>query len=81
MPEDVEKNEGKKMLKIVSKILDLNLNKGNQQGRRLKILTPNMLNRWPISSAQLKAGNNSELHKFKLDLTGNLNLEDPKKWL
>ena len=45
MPEDVEKNEGKKMLKIVSKILDLNLNKRNQQGRRLKILTPNMLNR------------------------------------
>ena len=45
MPEDVEKNEGKKMLKIVSKILYLNLNERNQQGRGLKILTPNMLNR------------------------------------
>ena len=45
MPEDVEKNEGKKMLKIVSKIFYLNLNERNQQGRGLKILTPNMLNR------------------------------------
>ena len=45
MPEDVEKNEGKKMLKIVSKIFYLNLNEWNQQGRGLKILTPNMLNR------------------------------------
>ena len=45
MPEDVEKNEGKKMLKIVSKIFYLNLNERNQQGRVLKILTPNMLNR------------------------------------
>ena len=44
MPEDVEKNEGKKMLKIVSKIFYLNLNERNQQGRVLKILTPNMLN-------------------------------------
>ena len=32
-----------------------------QQGQGLKILTPNqMLNRLPISLAQLKAGNNSE---------------------
>ena len=33
----------------------------NQQGKGLKILTPNqMLSRLPISLAQLKAGNNSE---------------------
>ena len=33
----------------------------NQQGRGLKILTPNqMLSRLPIFLAQLKAGNNSE---------------------
>ena len=33
----------------------------NQQGQRLKILTPDqMLDRLPISLAQLKAGNNSQ---------------------
>ena len=33
----------------------------NQQGQGLKILTPNqMLNRLPISLAQLNVGNNSE---------------------
>ena len=33
----------------------------NQTGQGLKILTPNqMLNRLPISFAQLKAGNNSQ---------------------
>ena len=33
----------------------------NQQGKGLKMLTPNqMLSRLPISLAQLKAGNNSE---------------------
>ena len=36
----------------------------NQQGKCLKILTPNqMLSRLPISLAQLKAGNNSEKRK------------------
>ena len=35
--------------------------KGNQRGVGLKILTPDqMLNRLPITSAQLKAGSNSE---------------------
>ena len=39
----------------------------NQQGKGLKILTPNqMLNRLPISLAQLKAGNNSEKLKNKI---------------
>ena len=39
----------------------------NQAGKGLKILTPSqMLNRLPISLAQLKAGNNSEKLKNKI---------------
>ena len=39
----------------------------NQQGKGLKILTPNqMLNRLPISLAQLKAVNNSEKLKNEI---------------
>ena len=39
----------------------------NQQGEGVKILTPNqMLNRLPISLAQLKAGNNSEKLKNEI---------------
>ena len=39
----------------------------NQQGKELKILTPNqMLSRLPISLAQLKAGNNSEKLKNEI---------------
>ena len=39
----------------------LELNKQNQQGQGLKILTPDqMLSRLPITLAQLKAGNNSQ---------------------
>ena len=39
----------------------------NQQGKGVKILTPNqLLSRLPISLAQLKAGNNSE--KFKNEI-------------
>ena len=38
----------------------------NQQGKGLKILTPNqVLSRLPIALAQLKAGNNSEKQKNK----------------
>ena len=59
MPEGAEKNEGKKILKIVSKILDFYINERKQ--RRQKFLTPNqMLSRVLISLTQLKAGNNSE---------------------
>ena len=48
-----------KILKIVEEILEFN--RQNQQGKGLKILTPNqMLSRLPITLAQLKAGNNSE---------------------
>ena len=39
----------------------------NQQGKGLKILTPNqMLYKLPISLAQLKAGNNTEKLKNKI---------------
>ena len=39
----------------------------NQQGKGIKILTPNqMLSRLPISLAQLKAGNNSEKLKNEI---------------
>ena len=48
-----------KILKIVEEIFKFN--KQNQEGKGLKILTPNqMLSRLPITLAQLKAGNNSE---------------------
>ena len=60
MSED-EKNIKKpdEILQIVEDILKFN--KQNQQGKGLKILTPNqMLSRLPITLAQLKAGNNSE---------------------
>ena len=52
----------KKMNKIANIVeLILYFNDEDQEGSGLKILTPNqMLSRLPISSAQLKAGNNSE---------------------
>ena len=59
-----EKVEEKKILKTFEVILEFNR---QQQGKILKILTPNkMLNRLPISLAQLKVGNNSEKIKTKL---------------
>ena len=62
------KNMSKKEIKIKNpdKIVEivemiLKVNKQNQQGKGLKILTPNqMLSRLPIALAQLEAGNNSE---------------------
>ena len=54
---DIEKPD--KIVNIVEKILKFN--EQNQQGQGIKILTPNqMLNRLPISLAQLQAGNNSK---------------------
>ena len=51
---------------IAEKIIEFN--EKNQQGQRLKILTPNqMLSRLSISLAQLKKGNDSEKLKMKLD--------------
>ena len=45
----------------------LKFNKQNQQGKGLKILTPNqMLSRLPIALAQLEAGNNSEKLKNEI---------------
>ena len=41
MQEGVNKNKGKEILKIVSQMLDFNLNERNQRGVGLKILTPN----------------------------------------
>ena len=67
MPEGPEKNKAQKILKIVSKILDFNLNERKQRGQGLKILTPNqMLSRLPILLAQLKGGNNSEKLKNEI---------------
>ena len=43
------------------------MNKKNQSGQGLKILTPNqMLSRLPITLAQLKAGNNSDKLKNEI---------------
>ena len=54
-----------KILQIVKRIFEFS--QLNQSGQGLKILTPNqMLNRLPISLAQLNAGNNSE--KFKNEI-------------
>ena len=45
----------------------LRINKQEQQGQGIKILTPNqMLSRLPISLAQLQAGNNSEKLKNEI---------------
>ena len=66
--EDEKKNIKKpdKIFKIVEEILEFN--KQKQSGLGLKILTPNqMLSSWPITLAQLKAGNNSE--KLKNEIT------------
>ena len=61
MSEDEKYNEQPdKILKIVEEILKFI--KQKQSGKGLKILSPNqMLNRLPITLAQLDAGNNSDL--------------------
>ena len=57
--------ENKKIINIVECILYFN--QLNQSGQGLKILTPNqMLNKLPITLAQLKAGNNSEKLKNEI---------------
>ena len=63
---DAKKIENRNnMLKIVERILEFN--QLNQSGQGLKILTPSqMLNRLPISLAQLKAGNSSEKLKNEI---------------
>ena len=60
---EIEKPD--KIVEIVEEILKFN--KQNQEGQGLKTLTPNqMLNRLPITLAQLKAGNNSEKLKNEI---------------
>ena len=66
MSEDKIKTEKPyKIVDTVEKILEFN--KQNQEGRSLKILTPNqMFSRLPISLAQLKTGNISEKLKNEI---------------
>ena len=66
MPKEETKNEKPyNIVKVIKKILEIN--KINQQGEGIKLLTPNqMLNRLPISLAQLKAWNNSEKLKNEI---------------
>ena len=53
------------IVKVAERIIELN--KQNQQGKGLKILTPNqILSRLPIVLAQLQAGNNSEKLKNEI---------------
>ena len=68
MPEDEKETEKPdKILKIVEETLIFNRENRKQQGLGLKILTPNqMLSRLPITSAQLKVGNNSEKLKNEI---------------
>ena len=63
-----EKRETEKPDKIVEIVKEiLKFNKQVQQGKGLKILTPQqMLSRVPISPAQLNAGNNSEKLKNEI---------------
>ena len=66
MSEKEKENEKPdEIVKIVEEILQFN--KQNQEGKDIKILTPNqMLSRLPISLAQLQAGNNSEKLKNEI---------------
>ena len=66
MPEEERKiEEPDKIVEIVEDILRFNKQKQERQG--IKIVTPNqMLSRFPISLAQLKAGNNSEKIKNEI---------------
>ena len=53
-----------RILKIVTETFEFNR---QQQGQRLKILTPNQtLSRLPVTLAQLKVGNNSEKIKNEI---------------
>ena len=67
MTENVYKNEGKKILRIINKILDFNFNEQKQKGQGIKILTlSQILSRLPIYLAQLKAGSNPEKLKNEI---------------
>ena len=63
--EEIKIKKPDKILEIDEMILKFN--KQKQQGKGLKILTPNqMLSRLPIALAQLEAGNNSEKLKNEI---------------
>ena len=63
--EEIEIGKPYNVVKVVKKILDIN--KHSQEGKGIKILTPNqMLSRLPITLAQLKAGNNSDKLKNEI---------------
>ena len=63
--EEIEIEKPYNIVKVVKKILDIN--KRSQEGKGIKILTPNqMLSRLPITLAQLKARNNSEKLKNEI---------------
>ena len=66
MPEKEKEMEDPELIaEIVEEILKFN--EQSQQGKGIKILTPNqMLSRLPISLAQLQAGNNSEKLKNEI---------------
>ena len=63
--EEKEIEKPNEIVNIVEEILEFN--KQKQEGKGLKILTPDqMLSRLPITLAQLKAGNNSEKLKNEI---------------
>ena len=63
--EEIENERPDEKVKVVGRILDFN--RQNQQGKGLKMLTPNQtLNRLPIALAQLNAGNNSNKLKHEI---------------
>ena len=63
--EEKEIEKSSAIVNIVEEILEFN--KQKQEGKGLKILTPDqMLSRLPITLAQLKAGNNSEKLKNEI---------------
>ena len=63
--DDIKIEKPYKIVGFVEKIL--NFNEENQEGKGLKILTPNqLLSRLPINLAHLKAGNNSEKRKNEI---------------
>ena len=65
-------SEEEKEIEKPSEIIDivkefLEINKQNQEGQGLKILTPDqMISRLPVSLAQLKTGNNSQKLKNQI---------------
>ena len=65
LKEETKNEKPYNIVKVVKKILEINNIK--QQGEVIKILTPNqMLNRLPISLAQLNTWNNSEKLKNEI---------------